>query len=303
MNDDVGRSDAAAELDEIDRIHDDFPAQAADRLRGLDAAGLPAGRLGSFAFLLNHVLGEKLGAWREAAERIAALAARADAPLPVLRHWAAAALLAEDADLAGHAQSRLAAGARVDASIAAVLARVGALNFAVDAERDAGAFAALARAALDFPPSALDAGFASAFNSVTVALLEKLAGRPLDEAQRDALMLGAEAARAFWLRAGGWIEDERSDYLRAKVALRLGHPEAAATAAERGLAVVEVNGGDPVERAFLLQPLAAALASLGNRERAAALRSEAAALAASFDASLQRLIEQDAAELFAREHA
>lgn len=48
---------------------------------------------------------------------------------------------------------------------------------------------------------------------------------------------------------------------------------------------------------------AAALASLGHRERAAALRSEAAALAATFDASLQRLIEQDAAEVFARGHA
>lgn len=251
----AARPDAASELDEIDRIHDDFPAEAADRLRRLDATGLAAGRLGSFAFLPNHVLGEKLGAWHEAAERIAALA------------------------------------------------RVGALNFAVDADRDAGAFAALGRAALDFPPSALDAGFAAAFDNVTAALLEEPAGRPLGEAQRDALRLGAEAARPFWLRAGGWIEDERSDDLRAKVALRLGDAEAAAAAAGRGLAVVATNGGDPLERAFLLQPLAAALASLGHRARAVALRSEAAAFAATFDASLQRLIAQDAAELFAREHA
>lgn len=254
MSGDVGRSDAAAELDEIDRIHDDLPEEAAQRLRRLDAAGLPAARLGAFAFLLNHVLGEKLGTWREAAERVSTLAARADASLPVLRHWAAAALLAEDAELAGRAQSRLAAGAQVDASIAAALARVAAWNFAIDAERDAGTFAALARAGLGFPPCALDAGFAAAFNNVTVALLEKLAGRALDEAQCDALLLGAEAARAFWLRAGGWIEDERSDYLRATVALRLGDPRAAAAAAERGLGVVATNGGDPVERAFLLQP-------------------------------------------------
>lgn len=125
----------------------------------------------------------------------------------------------------------------------------------------------------------------------------------LDDIDRIRDDLPAEAARAFWLRAGGWIEDERSDYLRAKVALRLGDAEAAAAAAERALAVVAANGGDPVERAFLLQPLAAALPSLGQRARAAALRSEAAALAATFDAGLQRLIAQDAAELFAREHA
>jgi hypothetical protein len=299
MND--RRSDAAAELDEIDRIHDDFPADAARRLRELDASGLPTQRLGAFAFLLNHVLGEKLGAWREAAERIAALAARDDAPVAVLRHWAAAALLAADDGMARRAQSRLAATAQVDASIAAALARVGAWNFSVDAGRDAGQFAALARSALDFPPGALDAGFAASFNNVTVALLERLAGRTLDEAQRDALRLGAQAARVFWLRAGGWIEDERSDYLRAKVALRLGDAQAAAAAAEGGLAVVAANGDDPVERAFLLQPLAAALAALGRTERAAELRSEAASLAAALDPSLKGLIEQDAAELFAQE--
>ncbi len=294
MTDDVRRSGAEAELDEIDRIHDERAAQAADRLRGLDAAQLPAGRLGAFAFLLNHVIGEKLGAWRDAAQRIGALADRADAPLPVLRHWAAAAPLADAPDVA--------AAAQVDAATAAALARVCAWNFAIDAGRDAGAFAALARAAIDFPPSALDAGFAAALNNVTVALLEQLADRPLGEAQRDALRQGAQAARTFWLRAGGWIEDERSDHLCAKVALRRGDAAAAATAAERALAVVDCNGGDPVERAFLLQRLAAALARRGDDARASALRAEAAALAASLDASLQRLLAQDAAELFTQDH-
>jgi hypothetical protein len=301
MTDEIRRCRAEAELDEIDRIHDEHPAQASDRLRALDAAGLPAARLGSLAFLLNHVLGEKLGAWREAAQRVGALAERADAPLPVLRHWAAAALLAEDADLAARAQSRLAAAAQVDAAMAAALARVSAWNFAADAARHASEFAALARAAIDLPPSALDAGFAAAMNNVTVALLERLADRPLGEAQRDALRWGAQAARVFWLRAGGWIEDERSDYLCAKVGLRLGDAAAAAAAAERALAVVDSNGGDPVERAFVLQPLAAALARLGDRERASALRAEAAALAGRLDADLQRLLAQDAAELFTQD--
>ncbi|MFZ5538807.1 MAG: hypothetical protein ACOY5V_03585 [Pseudomonadota bacterium] len=296
------RSDAAAELDEIDRIHDDDPAEAARRLRELDASDLPAQRLGALAFLLNHVLGEKLGAWREAALRAAALAARGDAPVAVLRHWAAAALLAADDAMAERARSRLAERAQVDAAIAAALARVAAWNFVVDVERDAGAFAALARSAPGFPPSALDAGFAASFNNVTVALMEKLAGRTLDQAQRDALKQGAQAARAFWLRAGGWVEDERSDYLRAKVALRLGDAQAAATAAEAALAVVAANGGDAVERAFLLQPLAAARAALGDHADAARLRSEATALAAAFDTGLRRLIERDAAELFALEH-
>ena len=32
MTGDIGRSDAAAELDDIKRIHDDFPAEAAELL-------------------------------------------------------------------------------------------------------------------------------------------------------------------------------------------------------------------------------------------------------------------------------
>ncbi|MFN3566395.1 MAG: hypothetical protein ACK4V1_10490 [Burkholderiaceae bacterium] len=46
----------------------------------------------------------------------------------------------------------------------------------------------------------------------------------------------------------------------------------------------------------------AAPAALRRHTDAARLRSEATALAAVFDPSLQRLIEQDAAELFAPEH-
>ena len=53
-------------LDEADACHDDDPARAADLLRRLDPAALPAERWPGLAFLLNHVLGEKLGAWHEA---------------------------------------------------------------------------------------------------------------------------------------------------------------------------------------------------------------------------------------------
>jgi len=63
-------------LDEIDRIHDAAPERAAQLLREFDSTGLPVPRLGQLAFLFNHVLGEKLGQWNEAAERVSALAAR-----------------------------------------------------------------------------------------------------------------------------------------------------------------------------------------------------------------------------------
>lgn len=126
------RSDAAAELDEIDRIHDDDPAEAARRLRELDASALPAQRLGALAFLVNHVLGEKLGAWREAAERSAALAARDDAPVAVLRHWAAAAVagLGRPAGAARLRSEATALAAAFDASLRRLIEQDAAELFA-----------------------------------------------------------------------------------------------------------------------------------------------------------------------------
>ncbi|HEX3141485.1 MAG TPA: hypothetical protein VHQ87_15610, partial [Rhizobacter sp.] len=85
-------------LDEANACHDaDLPRGAA-LLRQIDPAQLPAERWPSHAFLLNHVLGEKLLAWREALggqQRLIALAR----PTPALVLWRqlGSAALAADA--------------------------------------------------------------------------------------------------------------------------------------------------------------------------------------------------------------
>ena len=97
MNDDTAR------LDEANACHDADPARAAALLRALDPAQLPADRLPVLAFLLNHVLGEKQGAWDDAHARHAALlGAAGDAPLTVL--WRQAAAAAQAAGAADDAQ-------------------------------------------------------------------------------------------------------------------------------------------------------------------------------------------------------
>ncbi|MDZ7653053.1 MAG: hypothetical protein U5L03_11125 [Burkholderiaceae bacterium] len=122
-------STANEQLDRIDRIHDDDPAQAAQLLRALDVAEVGDDRLRLLAFLVNHVLGEKLGQWDEACERIAALAARPGAPLPVLRQHAVAAHFAGNVAAAAQAIATLAARADSDIATAAVLVRACALEF------------------------------------------------------------------------------------------------------------------------------------------------------------------------------
>ena len=54
------KTDTEALLERIEACHDDDPGEAAALIAALDVAGLPTGRHGQLAFLLNHVLGEKL---------------------------------------------------------------------------------------------------------------------------------------------------------------------------------------------------------------------------------------------------
>jgi len=283
-------------LDEIDRIHDDAPDRAAELLREFDATGLPAQRLGQLAFLFNHVLGEKLGQWNEAAERIASLTTRTEAPPGVWRQLFAAQTLRGDALGAAAARIGLArtTGARDnDANTAGELT---VLAYVPDPLAHAGDVLALAKAANIDQETPLDAALAASFNNVTGRLLEASRNVTLGTTEMQALQAGAEAARRFWYRAGQWLQHERADYLCAKVEVRIGAAAEAVRAAERGLRLVEANGNDAIERAFLLLPLASACAALGDQTRAATLRAEAEALAAQFDEDLRKAFEQDKAE-------
>jgi pyrroline-5-carboxylate reductase len=282
-------------LAEIDRYHDAEPERAAAALRALDATALEETAQRSYAFLVNHVLGEKLGQWAEAALRLAPLA-RAGAPLAVLRQCAVAARLAGDAAQAGAAVALLAAQAGADRSAAQLVVEVAALGCTTLTSAHAAPLMRLAARAAALPAGPLDAAFAAGFNNVTTALYYATREAPLLATLRGGLRRGAEAALLFWLRAGGWQEHERAHYLRAKIALRTGEPVAAVAHAERGLAIVAANGDDAVEKAFLLPLLAAAVERCGDRSRAAALRVEVEALARTLGADTRKLLAQDMAE-------
>jgi hypothetical protein len=285
-------------LDEIDRVHDAEPERAAQLLREFDATELAAARLGELAFLYNHVLGEKFARWDEAAERIAQLVLRDDAPPGVWRQLFAAHTLRGDALGAAAARTALAKSTGASDAEANWAGELTVLAYVADPLARAEDLLALAKAAAQIEASPLDAALAACFNNVTMRLLEASLNRPLAAAGAAALRAGAESARRFWYRAGHWLQHERADYLCAKVDVRLGDATAAIAAAEHGLRLVEANGNDPIERAFLLLPLAAALAAGGNAARAHAVRAEAETLARGFDAGTRAAFDQDLAELF-----
>ena len=289
------------ELDEVDRIHDDEPERAAAALRTLDAACLPAGRLPLLGFLLLHVLGEKLGHWTEAADRLDSLrTARRDAPLAVLAHAAAAAHLADRPGSQALADLAVAGGA----AEAGTLVALAALGWRAPPET--AVFAAeLERLATE--SEQLDANgplgqrLAIGFNNATSQLLD-LVTPPVDPTPRSALLAGSAAALRFWLAAGTWVNHERALYLRALVHNRVGNAAAARDACRQALDVILANGEEPIDQTFLRLQLAGALMTLGELTEGQQQLAEARSAAAQWDdAGLKAWFEGEYRRLFSRE--
>jgi hypothetical protein len=286
--------EARALLDEADAIHDDDPARGAELLRRIDPGSLPAEQRPLYAFLLNHVFGEKLGDWAGAHARQGALQAAAAAPLPAVlhRHAAVAARLAGDAAAAQAATRSLAgaAGTAPEQADELVVLAAAALQAAGLAAAAAGALALAALQALQAPhwqaAGPLDVAAAAQCNNLGSALVDRPPADLADPRLRQALALAAERAQWLWQRAGDWIHHERAAYLCAMAASALGDADGALRHAEAGLALIDANdtaGEQSVDRAFLGLEASFALERLGRAGDAAVARRSADALAAAFN--------------------
>lgn len=292
MNDDT----AMARLDEANACHDDDPERAAALLRALDPAQLPAERLPSVAFLLNHVLGEKFDAWGEAHTRHAALLKAAGAA-PVAVLWRQAAAAAQAAGEAGDAQRLTASLAdAVGASpqraldvvgLTVAMYRVPRLTHQAAADCTQQALSVLREdAAAWLQPGPLDVAVAACTNNIASNLVERpqdeLTHAPLRTALRDA----AQLAERFWLRAGDWVNHERAAYLRAMAGNALAEAPQAREHALRALALIDANDVDDkekVDRAFIELEHAHACRALDLIDEANAAQARAEAIAATFN--------------------
>lgn len=284
---------AEAQLQQADALHDDEPAAAAALLREVVPALLAPACWPRYAFLVNHLLVEKLGRPHEAWQfQQAVLAAAGEAaPLPLLRHAAAAACLAGDTAAEARLIERLATAAAVSPAQAAGLTLLAAASFQVPtlAGDAAGEAAQAALAPLAQPawerPGGLDGAAAALTNNLASDLAERpvaeLASAPLRAALREA----ARLSQQFWHRAGQWVHHARAHYLRALAANALGDTAEAESQARAGLVLLahhDTEGAERVDQAFLRLELAHALARQGRLADAAVERAQADALAADF---------------------
>lgn len=281
-------AEANMSISELVRMHDEEPDRAAQGLRAMAAAGVAEQDMPQFAWLVNHVIGEKQGAWREALQLQQALPA--GGPLVLRLQRAAAALLAGEAVEAWALQARIAGEAQVPPDQARAAVQLRAMQYLAERAEPCDFAAALRDCVQSVPSGAgtgkLGAALATSMNNTVSALVER-EDLPVNDPDVSATLLeGAQAARRLWGDAGNWTNHERADYLIALCGNRVGEWAVALQAARNGIATIEANGSEDVDRAFLLLEVARASHGLGDEATRASAKAEAMKLAESFDASL-----------------
>ena len=275
-----------AQLAEAVRIHDDDPWAARTLLLPLPGLLKEPEDLARLAWLATHVLGGLLKRWPEALTIVGQTVGAAGPPrADMLRSLATAAALAGDVLEATKAEADLAAllGAPVDDCAALVRLLVIEQDLARD-ELDRWLpliDAAAARAeAIDGPPALIRFLAITANNSAS-AILE---WHPVAGVETARVMeRTARLSFRCWHAVGGWIQQERAHYLMALVLNAVGQPAEAAEHARAGLALIEANEPEPVDRCFHQLALARALKVLGDAAGTATALADAASLAPGLD--------------------
>ena len=279
-------------FDELFNDHDKDPKATASALRSMARDRLVAEKdHRRFAWLTNHVIGEKEGQWSVALEtlemaisessEVACLVQRAVAALSAgkpIRAFSLIPIIAQAGEC-----SYLAA----DAAVKLAVVQFSAANESVPALAETfnsilGTFAGITGQL-----GKLSTLVAASLNNITSRLMDFKDADIRAPAYRQALTDGSQICRSVWQVAGNWVNHERADYLVALCANRLQDYEAALVAARSGIKTIEDNGSEDVDRAFLLLELARAHKGLGQTEKGQEARAEAVRLAAAFDKDLR----------------
>lgn len=266
------------------QIHDDDPVKAGQLLMDIVFNELDSGGQTHFIWLANHVNGELLSQWATAFELLASN--RCENSVFYFKSLVVAAYCS------GQILEALAGELELVRLTGAPLAEVKMLTGLLcvqhrhnDIEvRSLLQILACYTAWSEVPSHPLIAkSTAAALNNLLSALIEGLRIEVTDAVHQAALVDAARACEQLWKRHGTWVNHERSLYLRALVFNKFCQWSSASEVVGDALNIIDANGQEPVDRAFLLVELARAQQYLGNEKHAGDARSEAEQLASDFD--------------------
>ena len=268
----------------------EYHATESERFAGeLEAAAagpVEADDLVRFVRVATHTIGEHLEDWPRAqrlAERVMSGRAPDAATAKAWAHLSIARSLAGDP--AGAAEAELVwMGLAPDGPGAAAVELKFMLVAALVGDGRAEVAEPLYLAAVELARRVEASGVAEAANRVSGALATDLLEAPSRTPAEAALMRRAAAAsHEFALRGGGWYEDQVGHYLQALVANVDGDPDGALTHVEAAQALLDANGGSPIDETFLHLTAAHACHLRGEAPAAAEALARSDAIAATFD--------------------
>jgi hypothetical protein len=234
-----------------------------------------------------HTTGEHLKDWPRA-RRLAERVLEGQAPeAATAKAWAflsIARLLAGDAASAAAAELAW-MGAAPDGPGAAAVEAKFLLVAALVGSGQAGAAEPLYLAAVDLARRSDAAAVATAASQVSGTLATNLLEAPSrTPAEMTLMRLAADAMHEFAQQSGcDWYVDQVGHYLRAMVANLSGEPDAALAHVEAAMALIEANGGSPIDETFLHLTSAHARHLRGEAAAAAEALARSDAMAAAFD--------------------
>jgi hypothetical protein len=279
-------------FDELFNDHDNDPQATASALQVMAQAGSVADKdQRRFAFLVNHIIGEKQGQWLLAFEILEKTVVDSS-ELPCKVHRAVAALAVGKPLQALRLIQDIAQAAECSYLAADAAVKLTVLQFSA-ADEPVLRLAEIFNGLLGVLKGStgqlgkLSTFVAASLNNVTSRLMDAQEVDIDAAVYQQALTDGAQICRLIWQVVGNWMNHERADYLVALCANRLQAFEVAATAARAGLQTIKDNGSEDVDQAFLLLELARAYTGLGQTEPSQSARAQALSLAEAFDPELR----------------
>ena len=268
-------------------VHDEDPALAAAMLKTIIFNDLDDKQKNDFIWLVNHVVGELLSDWASAFDLL--LSNRWEYSAIYFKFLACTAYCSArpvHAFAAEREYAELAGVSLVEAKVLVGLLCVQSLQGSVDIAQSISVLEGYV-ALLGLPSSSpVGKGAAAALNNIISKLIDDPRLQDDEQSHQKVIIDAAVACERLWMQFGTWLNHERSLYLCALTFNRFAQWRSALEVAGKALVIIDSNGVEEVDRAFLLLEASKAYQGLGNREKADEALHAADRIARDFDSQL-----------------
>ena len=268
-------------------VHDEDPELAAVLLKTIIFNDLDDKQKNDFIWLVSHVVGELLSDWASAFDLL--LSNRWECSAIYFKFLACTAYCSArpvHAFAAEREYAELAGVSLVEAKLLVGLLCVQSLQGSVDIAQSIsvlGSYVAL----LGIPSSSpVGKSAAAALNNIISKLIDDPRLQGDEQSHQKAIIDAAVACERLWMQFGTWVNHERSLYLCALTFNRFAQWHSALEVAGKALVIIDANGVEDVDRAFLLLEIFKAYQGLGNWEKADEALHASDQIAADFDPQL-----------------